>query len=73
MNLKNQWVFSDKFLEKEISYLQNYNGIDDLIYNLNETRTWLYITNQKHWISNSIWVETVKNIENKLSEEIHLS
>ena len=72
--LKNQWVFSDKFLDKEISYLQNYNGsIDDLIYNLNETRTWLYITNQRQWISNSIWVETVKNIENKLSEEIHLS
>ena len=72
--IKNKWTFSDKFLEKEISYLQNYNGsIDDLIYNLNETRTWLYITNQKHWISNSIWVETVKNIENKLSEEIHLS
>ncbi len=72
--IKNQWVLSDKFLEKEISYLQNYNGsIDDLIYNLNETRTWLYITNQKQWISNSIWVETVKNIENKLSEEIHLS
>ena len=71
---KNYWVFSDKFLDKEISYLQNYNGsIDDLIYNLNETRTWLYITNQKQWISNSIWVETVKNIENKLSEEIHIS
>ena len=72
--ITNQWVFSDKFLDKEISYLQNYNGsIDDLIYNLNETRTWLYITNQKHWISNPIWVETVKNIENKLSDEIHLS
>ncbi len=72
--IKNQWGFSDKFLDKEISYLQNYNGsIDDLIYNLNETRTWLYITNQKHWINNSIWVETVKNIENKLSEQIHLS
>ena len=72
--IKNQWVLSDKFLDKEISHLQNYNGsIDDLIYNLNETRTWLYITNQKQWISNSIWVETVKNIENKLSEEIHLS
>ncbi len=71
---KNQWLFSDKFLDNEISYLQNYNGsIDDLIYNLNETRTWLYITNQKQWISNSIWVEIVKNIENKLSEEIHLS
>ncbi len=72
--ITNQWVFSDKFLDKEISYLQNYNGsIDDLIYNLNETRTWLYITNQKHWISNPIWIETVKNIENKLSDEIHLS
>ena len=27
----------------------------------------------KHWISNPIWVETVQNIENKLSEEIHQS
>ncbi len=72
--IKNKWTLSDNFLEHQTSYLQNYNGsIDDLIYNLNETRTWLYITNQKHWISNSIWVETVKNIENKLSEEIHLS
>ncbi len=72
--IKNKWTLSDSFLEHQTSYLQNYNGsIDDLIYNLNETRTWLYITNQKHWISNSIWVETVKNIENKLSEEIHLS
>ncbi len=72
--IKNKWTLSDSFLEYQTSYLQNYNGsIDDLIYNLNETRTWLYITNQKHWISNSIWVETVKNIENRLSEEIHLS
>ncbi len=72
--IKNKWTLSDNFLEHQTSYLQNYNGsIDDLIYNLNETRTWSYITNQKHWISNSIWVETVKNIENKLSEEIHLS
>ncbi|MDC3146547.1 helicase-related protein, partial [Alphaproteobacteria bacterium] len=57
--IKNKWTLSDSFLEHQTSYLQNYNGsIDDLIYNLNETRTWLYITNQKHWISNSIWVET---------------
>ena len=25
--IKNQWVFSDKFLDKEISYLQNYNFV----------------------------------------------
>tara|TARA_B100000575_G_scaffold107669_1_gene85706 strand:+ start:40 stop:2604 length:2565 start_codon:yes stop_codon:yes gene_type:complete len=72
--LINKQTLRDNFLEQQTSYLKNYNGsIDDLIYNLNETRTWLYITNQKQWISNSIWVDIVKNIENKLSEEIHLS
>ena len=72
--INNNWLLSDNFLRDNIKDLQNYSGsIDDLIYNLNETRTWLYITNQKHWISNPIWVETVQNIENKLSEEIHQS
>ena len=72
--IKNNWLLGNKFLDEQTSHLQNYSGsIDDLIYNLNETRTWLYITNQKDWINNSIWTETVKNIENKLSEEIHKS
>ena len=72
--INNNWLLSDNFLRDNIKDLQNYSGsIDDLIYNLNETRTWLYITNQKHWISNPIWVETVQNIENKLSEDIHQS
>ena len=72
--INNNWLLSDNFLIYNIKELQNFSGsIDDLIYNLNENRTWLYITNQKHWISNPIWVETVQNIENKLSEEIHQS
>ena len=73
--LKNHnWLLTDLFLKKNIERLQDYSGsIDDLIYTLNETRIWLYITNQKQWIPNNSWVEKVKNIEDKLSEEIHQS
>ena len=71
---KNKWQLGLNFLNKNISRLEDYSGsIDDLIYTLNETRIWLYITNQKHWIPDSSWIEKVKNIEDKLSEEIHQS
>ena len=70
----NEWKLGLNFLNKNISKLENYSGsIDDLIYTLNETRIWLYITNQKQWIPNTSWVEKVQNIEDKLSEVIHLS
>ena len=73
--LKNHnWSLTDLFLKKNIERLKDYSGsIDDLIYTLNETRIWLYITNQKQWIPNNSWIEQVKSIEDKLSEEIHQS
>jgi ATP-dependent RNA helicase SUPV3L1/SUV3 len=71
---KNNWTLGEDFLKKNISRLEDYSGsIDDLTYTLNETRIWLYITNQKQWLKNSLWVDHVKNIEDKLSDEIHLS
>ena len=71
---KNNWLLGEDFLQKNISRLEDYSGsIDDLTYTLNETRIWLYITNQKQWMKNSLWVDHVKNIEDKLSDEIHLS
>jgi ATP-dependent RNA helicase SUPV3L1/SUV3 len=71
---KNNWTLGEDFLRKNISRLEDYSGtIDDLTYTLNETRIWLYITNQKQWMKNSLWVDHVKNIEDKLSDEIHLS
>jgi len=75
IELKNHnWLLTDLFLKKNVERLKDYSGsIDDLIYTLNETRIWLYITNQKQWIPNNSWVEQVKNIEDKLSEEIHQS
>ena len=70
----NKWRLGEDFLNKNISRLEDYSGsIDDLIYTLNETRIWLYITNQKQWIPSSFVVQKVKNIEDKLSEEIHQS
>ena len=70
----NEWKLREVFLKKNISRLEDYSGsIDDLIYTLNETRIWLYITNQKQWIPSSFLVIKVQNIEDKLSEEIHQS
>ena len=46
-----------------------------VIYNLNETRTWLYITNHNKWLNNHNWINVVEEIENKLSiklEDIHM-
>ena len=51
---KNNWLLTELFLKKNIDRLKDYSGsIDDLIYTLNETRIWLYITNQKQWIPNN--------------------
>ena len=72
--INNRWKLSEDFLEVNIKKLQDYKGgINDLIYNLNETRTWLYITNHNKWIDNKNWIQNVKSIENKLSDEIHSS
>lgn len=71
---KNNWLLTELFLKKNIDRLKDYSGsIDDLIYTLNETRIWLYITNQKQWIPNNSWIDLVISIEDKLSEEIHQS
>ena len=71
---KNKWQLGIKFLNENINRLSDYSGtIDDLIYTLNETRIWLYITNQKQWIPSTSWVEKVKKIEDKLSDDIHQS
>ncbi|MDC1316082.1 helicase-related protein [Alphaproteobacteria bacterium] len=72
--LNNKWKFTEEFLNNNIKKLEDYKGsINDLIYNLNETRTWLYITNRNQWISNHNWIIVVQEIENKLSDEIHSS
>ena len=64
-------VVRRKFSSKNISGLEDYSGsIDDLTYTLNETK-FGFILLIKSRIKNS-WVD-VKNIEDKLSEEIHLS
>jgi|TARA_B110000285_G_scaffold139151_1_gene155727 ATP-dependent RNA helicase SUPV3L1/SUV3 len=70
----NEWKLSEDFLRSNITKLEDYKGnINDLIYNLNETRTWLYITNHNKWLHNNNWIKVVEEIENKLSDEIHNS
>ena len=70
----NNWKLTENFLSSNIKKLEDYKGgINDLIYNLNETRTWLYITNHNKWLNNHNWINVVEEIENKLSDEIHNS
>ena len=69
---RNRWKLSENFLNSNIKKLEDYKGsINDLIYNLNETRTWLYITNYNQWLESNHWTKVVEEIENRLSEEIH--
>ncbi len=69
---ENKWKLSELFLETNIKKLEDYKGsINDLIYNLNETRTWLYVTNHSRWLNNKNWIKVVEDIENRLSDEIH--
>ena len=71
---QNQWKLSKLFLDTNIKKLEDFKGsINDLIYNLNETRTWLYVTNHNKWLESKNWIKTVEDIENRLSEEIHNS
>ncbi|MDC0862097.1 helicase-related protein, partial [Alphaproteobacteria bacterium] len=71
---QNQWKLSKLFLETNIKKLEDFKGsINDLIYNLNETRTWLYVTNHNKWLDSKNWIKIVEDIENRLSEEIHNS
>jgi len=63
----------DKWIEENVKRLNNINGeIDILSKRIEHIRTWTYISNQGEWIKNkSYWQEITRNIEDKLSDELH--
>ena len=53
--------------------LKKFDGdIDTILNRISNIRTWTYITNKSSWIINpELWQYETKNIENKLSDELH--
>ena len=63
----------DVWINEHVGKLDNVNGdIDVLTKRIAYIRTWTYISNQSQWIKNkSYWQEITRNIEDKLSDELH--
>ncbi len=65
--LDNDWIKS------QINRLDNFDGeIDTLLNRISNIRTWTFITNRAKWLDESdYWQNKAKNIEDKLSDELH--
>ena len=65
--LDNDWIKS------QINRLDNFDGeIDTLLNRISNIRTWTFITNRTKWLDESdYWQNKAKNIEDKLSDELH--
>ena len=51
---------------------KDHGNIDVLSNRISNVRTWSYVANKKNWVENSdYWVQTTKNIEDKLSDKLH--
>ena len=71
--LKNNYTIPDSWINEKILGLDNYSGdIDELTFKIANIRTWTYISNQSHWIENSLnWQEKTRKIEDSLSDHLH--
>ena len=69
----NDIFLPDELIEEHVKRLDNISGdIDILSKRIAYIRTWTYISNQGEWIKNkNYWQETTRNIEDKLSDELH--
>ena len=63
----------DEWIKDQVFSLKNFDGdIDTLLNRISNIRTWTYITNKSSWIINpELWQYETKNIENRLSDELH--
>ena len=65
--LDNEWIKS------QITRLDRYDGeIDTLLNRIANVRTWTFITNRSNWLDETeYWQDQAKQIEDKLSDELH--
>ena len=62
------------FMKDQLKGLEKDHGnVDLLSHRLSNVRTWSYVANKKNWVENSdYWVQLTKNIEDKLSDKLHV-
>ena len=65
----------NEYMREQLKGLEKQHGnIDVLSHRISNVRTWSYVANKKNWVENSdYWVQLTKNIEDKLSDKLHLS
>ena len=63
----------NEYMREQLKGLEKDHGnIDVLSHRISNVRTWSYVANKKNWVENSdYWVQTTKNIEDKLSDKLH--
>ena len=69
----NDCCIPDNWINDHVKRLDNINGnIDMLSKRIAYIRTWTYISNHAKWIKNrNYWQEITRNIEDRLSDELH--
>ncbi len=71
----NNYNIPEDWIDKRVSRLNNFGGgIPELSIKISQIRTWTYISNNHNWCKNSYyWKEKTQQIENELSDQLHIS
>ncbi len=65
---------TSKYMREQLSSLDKLDGnIDSISNRIANVRTWSYVSNKINWVENQdYWIERTKNIEDKLSDALHV-
>ncbi len=70
----NNKLIPEEWIRKKIKKLDNFSGgIPELSVKISQIRTWTYISNHQKWLDDAkYWQEKTQNIENDLSDKLHI-
>ncbi len=73
--LKNNYKIPEEWMSNRVNKLENISGgIPELSMKISQIRTWTYISNHHDWLVDpTYWQEKTQQIENDLSDSLHLS
>ena len=62
------------YFKEQLRPLDKLDGnVDSISNRIANVRTWSYVANKSNWVENSdYWIERTKNLEDKLSERLHV-
>ncbi len=72
--ITHNYTIPEDWINQRVSKLENFDGgIPELSMKISQIRTWTYISHNQ-WLKNPIyWQEKTQQIENELSENLHIS